>query len=193
MHSLLSEDLVAKLLGVLILAVFASSPAEADNKECNHIDCAITPYGYFEINQEFVERQGPYGTWKERIMKLELDGHVIKTLDAFTSIVAVYPSRENATLFLIYGGNHGNSCEMYRVLELKSKDQFIITDEFGNCRGIIADHNLKYYRVKERIVYEDGEWRFAHHSNKKDGNLYVPEWYSYRDGKIYEGKRLAGK
>ncbi len=191
MFKSLKSSTLNSVVFFFLFGIFGSATSVEAEKKCTHVSCAITPYGYFELETRNVEKKGPYGTRQERVVDLMLDDRVIGTIDQWTSVVEVYPSRENATLFLVYGGDHGNSCELYRVLELKSKTTFILTDEFGNCRGIVDHRDFNRYRLNKSIVYENAEWLFAHYSAKTEGNWHIPEWYSYRDGRIYEGKKLV--
>ena len=173
------------LFGTSIGITFAG-----EDKRCTHNDCAITPYGHLELKRKEVEKKRPDGTGEERVTDITLDSRVIGTIDHGTNVVEVHPGRENATLFLIYGSDHGNSCELYRVLEIKSKTDFALTNEFGTCGSIVEKRDFKIYRLKKSIVYENGEWRFAFYSGKTAGKWHVA-WYSYRDGIIYQGNKPA--
>ncbi len=163
------------------LSLAFASPAlhAADDKPCEPADCVRTPYGLLELKSP-----------GEGASTLSLDGDALTNFDRAATFRAAYPDREQASLVLIETRD-AKSCAMYRVLELKSKDESRLSTEFGDCQAVVADNDRERYGVEQSIAFENGEWRFALvPASPQDTHA---ERYAYRDGKIYKSQVVAGK
>ena len=163
----------------LTLALGSTPLRAADDQPCDPAGCVRTAYGLLELKSA-----------ADGASTLALDGDALKTFDRPAQIRAAYPDREQASLVLIETRD-AKSCAMYRVLEMKSKDEVRLGAEFGNCQALVADSERERYAVAQSVVFENGEWRFAiAPASAQDTHA---EWYAYREGKIYKSQIVAGK
>jgi hypothetical protein len=178
------SDIVPKLspccAAACLALAFGSTPLRAaDDKACEPADCVRTPYGVVELKSA-----------ADGASTLSLDGDALKSFDRPAQIRAAHPDREQASLVLIETRD-AKSCAMYRVLEMKSKDESRLSAEFGNCQALVADAERERYAVAQSVVFENGEWRFAlSPANTQDARA---EWYAYRDGRIFKTQVVAGR
>jgi hypothetical protein len=168
----------------LTLALGSAPLYAADDKPCDPADCVRTAYGLLELKSP-----------GEGASALSLDGDALTTFDRSARFRAAYPESGEPSLVLVEMRD-AKSCAMYRVLEMKSKDEVRLGAEFGNCQALVADSERERYGVAQSILFENGEWRFAlappHHDNSGAQDTHA-EWYAYREGKIYQSKVVAGK
>jgi len=103
-------------------------------------------------------------------------------------VSSAYPRTGAARLVLLGFDSGDNSCRyLYRILELRSKGQWMITSDFGDCEEF-KDLNLPA-RTRERTVKSkivNGEWRLGFPSAHEGGST---TWYRYSNGKIFNGAR----
>jgi hypothetical protein len=101
-------------------------------------------------------------------------------------VSSAYPRTGAARLVLLGFDSGDNSCRyLYRVLELRSKGQWTISSDFGDCeefKDLNLPSNIREHSVKSRIV--DGEWQLGFPSAHEDGST---TWYRYSNGKIFRG------
>jgi hypothetical protein len=161
------------LHGFVVAWLGASVALAAEQKACAPEDCVRTPYGVLEL------KATPEGT-----STLALDGDALKTFEHAARLRAAHPDRDQATLILIESTD-AKSCAMYRVLEVKAKDELHLSAEFGNCRPLSDEAGA------QGIVFEKGEWRIALPPANSQGTR--NEWYAYREGRVYKEQVVAGR
>ncbi len=102
-------------------------------------------------------------------------------------VEASYPADKSAQLVLLSINTDARSCPMaLRVLEIRGKDEYVLSKEFGNC---LPPANPKWFKIlKENPSYRNGEWYIAlppPGPEKIDAARWTKfEWYVYRDGNV---------
>lgn len=73
--------------------------------------------------------------------------------------------------------SHGDGCPaMFRLIHLISKDQFYVSEAFGNCNGT------------KNILFENNEIKFEFPALEEAGREKAVYWYSYENNKLTEIK-----
>jgi hypothetical protein len=170
------------LLALAVAFAAGSAAPAAEDARCTHEDCVRTPYGTLEIKP----RESGSGT------ALSFGGREVRSFEHIAHLKGALPDRERATLVLIEQTDF-QGCAMSRILEVKSAEEFRLTTEFGNCAGLVPEVQLGRYGIAKSVVLENGEWRFAMAAKAGSGEPPQPEWYAYREGKVYREEVLPGR
>jgi len=127
------------------------------------------------------------GSWINRVM---LGDKVVFENSSYRGLIAIkasYPLGKPAKLMLLSINTDASACPMaLRVLEIRGKDEYVLSKEFGNC---LPPANPKWFKIlKENPSYRNGEWHIAlppPGPEKIDAARWTKfEWYVYRDGNV---------
>lgn len=160
-----------------------AKPSDERGSICDDSDCIVTSYGRLQLHKPPAAADSTDKS--SGVTKVTLDGAVLKMLNSSVRIESVRGCANRVNMVLLKEDNGADSCDEYRVLELKSNKEFLLSERFGSCASIIDAAVTLRQASPEGDVHEAAEWRFAFspHSNAKN-QASKPDWFVYRNGKV---------
>lgn len=152
------------LVAILLFTMTASAEAAGVSNQfvqVHFLEKVNTPFGLLEIVKE---KDAEY------TFDIVLAGKQVDQItEPSASFYAVYPSVRATRIALIGLDSGGFGCPlMYRIVEIKSKNTVVVTDQFGNCNAV------------DKISYKDGIWYFRIPRPGRN----PPQFWIYSKGKV---------